>query len=134
MNMDKKIVLAKLEEIEMLANEWDDPQLDDFMGMVNLHHILNKTKYIQRELDSKIVMPKLFDEWVKSFALDSRYSEHNKVILINALGSCVDNYESMFYFTNIPEGDVMARWLFEDLDNRTLTCVDAILNGYEVKE
>jgi len=86
-----------------------------------------------RELNSKVKMPKIFDEWVKSFALDSRYSEHNKVILISALGSYIDNYESMYYFANIPEGDVMAKWLLEDLDNRTLTCIDAIMNGYEVE-
>lgn len=124
--MDKKIVLAKLEEIEMLANEWDDPQLDDFMGMVNLHHILNKTKYIQRELDSKIVMPEVFDDFAKKFDLTIQQGEQSLDEALNEI--------HMMYMHGGSKFNDLEDYMRSHGDEEFYTkCVDALVNGYEVE-
>jgi len=103
----------------------DDMDADDFKDLqMRIYNIKN-------ELNSKPVMPKVFDEWIKLFGLNDYDDMKLKLIA-----------ELYINFDEMKLNDVefnLSNWLHDPInifpdEDRYLKCVDAIVNGYEVKK
>jgi len=85
---------------------------------------------IKKELNSKPVMPKVFNEWHKmELELCSCYKDE----IINLLETCTTIYVHM------SDDEIgLLKWMSSDdpiiNDKRFLMCIDAIVNGYEVEK
>lgn len=121
--MNKQKVLDKLDEIHdvyeaaYVPSSW--PSIEDLIDSIS--DINDIAKDIQKEVNSKVKMPKVFDEWYKAneiedLVFDAQISELESSIGVWRLG-----YSSSL-------GD----WVCDDYQQRFFMCINAIINGYEV--
>lgn len=85
---------------------------------------------VESEIDSKVVMPKVFDEWLTGLKKDKAWTDYfilkrlNLIFFENLVGS--SNEHKIYY-----------DWLCKN-DKKDIKkyqkCVNAVLNGYEVEK
>jgi len=121
--MNKQKVLDKLDEIHDIYEQVTDPS-DWGTNEYELFDEINDiAKDIQKEVNSKVKMPKVFDEWYKAneiedLVFDAQISELESSIGVWRLG-----YSSSL-------GD----WVCDDYQQRFFMCIDQIIKGYEVEK
>jgi len=115
--MDKERVIG-------LSNRINEVVTNETPTSISWHKIAYASELLQTEINSKIVMPKVFDEWHKQTNKDSVAEQ------ITELSSIAIGLEPYHGFND--EQLALQDWLTDDKD--FLNCIDAIINGYEVEK
>lgn len=86
--------------------------------------IVNLSDQIDKEVNSKIKMPKCFDAWYNELEGESNAALRRITLM----------FTSIFYEIQSIEEDKLTSWLFKtNADQHYEMCIDAIINGYEVE-
>jgi len=100
-------------------------QLSDLQSICDKDIRKEAISKIEKELNSKPVMPKVFDKWLKE-------QEGSSV----ALQRLTLVSTSLIYKIKSVTEDEFTSWIYEDVDEykHYQMCIDAIINGYEVEK
>jgi len=114
--MDKEKVIG-------LSNRINDVVTSERPTSISWHKIAYASELLQKELNSKPIMPKVFDDWYQSDFV----SDESSLLAIESL-----NQEMRLY--TLGYATLLGTWINNDYDNRYFMCIDAIINGYEVEK
>lgn len=125
--MDKEKIIQMIEDYGSKQYEAgvnygpaDDMDADDFKDLqMRIYNIKN-------ELNSKPVMPKVFDEWLKKLeSEDSDIASSVAGLVLLGLQGKVSKSRSL-------DGKLY-NWIYEKGDEAFIRCIEAIIHGYEVE-
>jgi len=123
--MDKEKILDHLES----ACNFLDCSTCDVLDFTDMTDEIDKAI---RELNSKVKMPKVFDEWAKRFDLNDYESLNDALKMVADIYFNFDEMElrgsdyKLSFWIHDPVND------FPD-EERYSQCIDALVNGYEVE-
>jgi len=117
MNKEKVIKLVT----GLVENTEDYLMMGDQSLMQNCK---NREKEAIAELNSKPVMPKVFDEWYKTVIVIEESREYELVgALLNVGANEDDDIDMALYY-----------WIMKDMGTRFHMCAEAIIHDYEVEK
>jgi len=91
-------------------------------------------KWLEDELNSKPVMPKVFDKWYKGSSYNDPDTPKFKIIHFTTM--------AMFGGKGIQKDEQLCKWIMKDKhgdkyaydEKRFIRCMEAIIHGYEVEK
>ncbi|CAJ2232160.1 hypothetical protein [Companilactobacillus paralimentarius] len=124
--MNKEKVNKLIDSIDSGLNDIEEDQQPVMQALTE--YVRADVRDLKEELNSKPVMPKVFDEWLTGLKKDKAWTDYfilkrlNLIFFENLVGS--SNEHKMYY-----------DWLCKN-DKKDIKkyqkCVNAVLNGYEV--
>lgn len=123
--MNKQKVLDKLDEIHDIYEQVTDPSEWGTNEYELFDEINDIAKDIQKEVNSKVKMPKVFDEWAKP------YDTYTIKGLDDALKNLFDIYETQVCENKAEQA--LSDWLDGGYSiGKYVKCEKALIAGYEV--
>ncbi|WP_119325694.1 hypothetical protein [Companilactobacillus musae] len=131
--MNKEKIMDQLMDIRELTGGADSPSIDLKKDLMAIRDISSNTL---KELNSKIVMPKVFDDWYQFVAKDC--GENPEYL---------ERWVYLSYMEQAPNSDqkfsskeeiAFGKWLYGDVDDTSARkqqlVTNAIMDGFEVEK
>lgn len=123
--MNKEKIMDQLMDIRELTGGADSPSIDLKRDSMVIRDISSN---VIKELNSKPVMPQVFDDWYKrSVQLKKEHPDRDIDLFYGLANVYLASFDTEESWKDI------AGWLRGDID-KYLMCIDAIRYGYEVEK